>query len=121
MKSISSHIKGRMFSVLKKTLPLVICAAAVAAPAYAAPTKWEQNKVDTEDTKIVAKDAEVEIRTASGSIVVVSAKPVQIKVYTILGQLISRENLPAGRSQLNVQAHGVYIIKTGDLTCKVAL
>lgn len=109
-----------------------LCAAAVIAiavglamfnplPASAAPSKWETPKQERTDTRVIIRENDVEIKAARGVIVVSAPKPVQIKVYTILGQLVSRETLPAGTSQLNVQAHGVYIIRTADLTCKVAL
>ena len=83
--------------------------------------KWEPVKTERADVVSVVRDTDTEIRTARGLIIVAASRPVQIKVYTILGQLVSRENLPAGTHQLAVQAHGVYIIKIGDLTCKVAL
>lgn len=94
---------------------------AISSEAFAAPSKWETLKSERTELKTVAKDSEVEIRAAKGVITISSSKPVSVKVYTILGQLISKENLPAGISQLSVQAHGVYIIRIGDLTCKVAL
>lgn len=89
--------------------------------AYAAPSKWEPAKGERHEAKTIVRDSETEIRVGRGIILVNSSKPVQIKVYTILGQLVSKENLPPGSSQLSVQAHGVYIIKTPDLTCKAAL
>lgn len=118
-----------MVSALMPTLQIrkfavaLIAAIALALPSasLAAPSKWETLKSERTELKTVAKDSEVEIRAARGVITISSSKPVNVKVYTILGQLISKENLPAGISQLSVQAHGVYIIRIGDLTCKVAL
>lgn len=89
--------------------------------AQAAPRTWEQIKTERSDTRIAARQGEVEIRFARGVITVTTTKPVQIKVFTILGQLVATDTLPAGISQLTVPAHGVYIVKTPDLTCKVAL
>lgn len=91
------------------------------APAFAAPAKWETPKTERTDVKTVVKDSETEIKVARGVIVIQSNRPTQVKVYTILGQLVSRETLPAGQSQLSLSTHGVYIIKTPELTCKVAL
>lgn len=73
------------------------------------------------EARVVAKDVEIEVRALNGSIYVTTAHQVQIKVFTILGQLVSQETLPAGTSQLNIGTHGVFIIKAGDFTCKVAL
>lgn len=99
----------------------VIIAGASASPCLAAPGKWEQVRSERSDTRTVAKDNDTEIRAAKGVVVVIASKAVQVKIYTILGQLVSRENLPAGISQIQIQPHGVYIIKIGDLTCKAAL
>ena len=54
-------------------------------------------------------------------IIITTNHPVQVKVFTILGRLVSSETAPAGKSQLALPAHGVYIVKVGDLTCKVAV
>ncbi|MDE6010728.1 MAG: T9SS type A sorting domain-containing protein [Muribaculaceae bacterium] len=121
MKSLGTHLKTWRISGLSRLLPLLAAVMLMAAPMYAAPPKWETVKTENSEAKSVVKDTDIEILTARGVIVVTASKPVQVKVYTILGQLVSRETLPAGTSQLTVQAHGVYIIKSGDLTCKVAL
>lgn len=116
-----SHINSRILRGLRGFVMLLATFGASAAPLMAASPKWEQTKTEHPEAKTVARDNDLEIRTARGLIVVTSSRPVQIKVYTILGQLVSQENLPAGTSRLIMQAHGVYIIKSADLTCKVAL
>lgn len=73
------------------------------------------------EAKVVASANEIEIRTQNGAIIVSTNTPTQIKVFTILGQLISQENLPTGVSRLEIGTHGVFIVKVGGLTCKVAL
>lgn len=73
------------------------------------------------EAKVVASANEIEIRTQNGAIIVSTNTPTQIKVFTILGQLISQENLPSGVSRLEIGTHGVFIVKVGGLTCKVAL
>ena len=96
-------------------------ALAMSAPAYCAAKNWETLKSERADSKQIVKEAEIEIRTAKGAIIVTTSRPVQIKVFTILGQLVSNETLPAGTSQLTLGTHGIFIVKTGGLTCKVAL
>lgn len=103
---------------------IILMLAFLAASPYAASAaspKWEQVKSGHPYVKPAAADSDTEIRTARGIIEVSASRPVQIKVYTILGQIVSRDSLPAGTSRLTVQAHGIYIIRIGDLTCKVAL
>ncbi len=81
---------------------------------------WEPVRTDVSALNSVAHDNDVEIRVSPGHVVVVAAQPVQIKVFTILGQVVSNETLPAGVSRLPL-SHGVYIVKVGDLTCKIAV
>ena len=109
------------FFLSRLAVLLVLIAALFAAPAHAAQGKWEQIKSERTDTHTIAKDSDTEIKIAKGIVVVNSSKQVQVKIYTILGQIVSRETLPPGISQISVLPHGVYIIKIGDLPCKAAL
>ena len=103
----------------------MIAAVAVLAVASLAATLceakgWEAVRADVSGLSSVAHDEEVEIRVAPGHVVVVASQQVQIKVFTILGQVVSSETLPAGTSRLPL-SHGVYIVKVGDITCKIAV
>lgn len=82
---------------------------------------WEPVRVERSDTKVVVHDEEVEIKTAPGLIQITANHPVQIKIFTILGRLVSSETIPQGSMQFLVPAHGVYIVKVGEITCKVAV
>ncbi|MDE6290171.1 MAG: T9SS type A sorting domain-containing protein [Muribaculaceae bacterium] len=90
------------------------------SPAPCLAKGWEAVRVDVSGLNSVAHDDEVEIRVSPGHVVVVASQQVQIKVFTILGQVVSSETLPAGTSRLPL-SHGVYIVKVGDLTCKIAV
>lgn len=121
MKILSDFLKLRKVRGLLRLRFLIAGLLLASGPLLAATPKWEPLKSESTEVKSIVKEADIEIRAGRGTIIVTASKPVQVKVYTILGQLVSRENLPAGTSQLTIPAHGVYIIKSGDLTCKVAL
>ena len=109
---------------MKKVQRIIAIAAlllsfTVAPPAYA--KGWEQAKTNREALRHVASDSELEIRAGGGVIYLTSSKPVNIKIFTILGSRIADDNLPAGSYQFAVPTHGVYLIKAGDITCKVAV
>lgn len=88
---------------------------------YARPT-WESVRTERmSESKQVMRTSELEVRVDRGNIYVNTTRPVQVKVFSILGQLVSQENLPAGASRLRIGAHGIFIVKIADLTCKVAL
>ncbi len=126
-ENIKSLIPGWLSACKKLTVKAIFMllltgSLLLSAPlASAASPKWESPRTDRSDAVVVVKDADVQIKVAKGVIIVTSTRPVQIKVFTILGQLVSQETLPAGTSQLSLNTHGVFIVKTGDLTCKVAL
>ena len=94
--------------------------AVALSPALCFPKGWEAVRADVSGLNSVARDNDVEIRVSPGHVVVVASQSVQIKVFTILGQVVSSETLPAGTSRLPL-SHGVYIVKVGDLTCKIAV
>lgn len=100
---------------------LLLLATIAAAAPQAEAKGWEQVKTERTDAKTVMRETEIEIKAASGVLLVATNHQVQIKVFTILGRLVSSETIPAGKSQLTLPAHGVYIVKVGDLTCKVAV
>ena len=90
-------------------------------PLSAAAKGWETLKVEREGVRHIASDSEIEIKAARGVLYVNTTKSVNIKIYSILGSQITNDTLAAGSYQLLMPAHGVYIVKAGDLTCKVAL
>ena len=109
---------------MKRRLRVFLAGAAMLAaalcPALCQAKGWEAVRADVSGLSSVAHDSDVEIRVSPGHVVVVASQSVQIKVFTILGQVVSSETLPAGTSRLQL-SHGVYIVKVGDLTCKIAV
>jgi len=108
---------------LRSLISVVFCGMLLCVPAtsVAAAKGWETLKTERNDARHVARDSETEVKTARGVIIVSTTRPLTVKVFTILGQLVSSETVGAGTSQFAPGAHGVYIVKAGDLTCKVAL
>ncbi len=97
-------------------------ALALSASSLHARTSWESVRTErVTEAKSVLRTTELEVKASRGQIFVTTTRPVQVKVFSILGQLVSQENIPAGTSRLALGAHGIYIVKIGDLTCKVAL
>ena len=85
MKTLGGYLKVTRGAALRRLLPVAVGLMLTAAPLHAAQPKWEQTKTEHQDAKTVVKETDIEIRTGKGVIVVNSSKPVQIKVYTILG------------------------------------
>lgn len=91
------------------------------AEAWGAKSSWESLKSEPANLKTIIQETEIELKTSSSNLVIKTDKPVQVQVFTILGQLVSSETVGPGIVRLHVSAHGVYIVKIADRTCKVAL
>lgn len=104
----------RMFIVATVILAAAFC------PSPCGAARWETVHADVSGLNSVAHDNDVEVRVSPGHVVVVASQPVQVKVFTILGQIVCNDTLPAGASRLPL-SHGVYIVKASDLTCKIAV
>ena len=62
----------------------------------------------------------VEIFQRSGTIIIKTTRAIQVKVFTILGQLVSQATLQPGTSELRLN-RGIYLVKIGNITQKVAI
>lgn len=83
---------------------------------------WETVRVERlNEARVITRTSDIEVRTSSGTIIISTSRPVQVRVFSILGQLVSQDTIPAGVSQLTLNTHGLFIVKIGDMTCKVAL
>lgn len=106
-----------------KMMTRILCMAAVlcmlSLPGQA--KGWEPVKTEVTEYRRVASDGEIDIRTEPGHILITTTKNINIKIFTILGSQIANDNLSAGTYRLGIPAHGVYIVKAGELTCKVAV
>ena len=102
-------------------LILAVAMTMAAYPVSAAAKGWEVVRNEKPAGRKVISDSEVEIRSGNGMIYISTSRNVNIKIFTILGSRIADDNLAPGNYQFAVPTHGVFIIKAGTLTCKVAL
>lgn len=107
---------------IRNILILSVIALTSTMPMLAA-RNWEsvRNSDRLPQSRVVKQTTELEVRSAGSTIIITTNRPVTVRVFSILGQLISQETLPAGTSMLELNMHGVFIVKIGDTTCKVAL
>lgn len=104
-------------------ISLIMSAIALITPVVANANKsWEQVRQERlQEGRSVVRTADIEVRTLNRAILISTSRPVQVRVFTILGQLISQDNLSTGVSVLNLGQRGIFIVKVGDNTFKVAL
>ncbi len=86
-----------------------------------AAARWET--VDAPDRMFteMRSDPEAQAEMAVRDNFIYIAAPRPVKVFTILGQLISQTTLPAGIHRLPMSAKGIYIIKIGSSTRRVTI
>ena len=90
-------------------LVVTICAIA----ASSATPRWEGVSRDS--------DSNIDVSVKDGYVYVATPRKVTVKLFTILGQLISEATLDAGTHRLRISARGVYILKAGTSTRRVTI
>ncbi len=93
---------------------------ACAVPTAEGASKWEyvSATVMADDTP---DSDRMEVYVKDGYIYVDTPRAVTIKLMSILGQLVSQQNLPAGVSRIKMSARGIYILKAGSFTKRVTV
>lgn len=109
---------------MKRALLLITlmfaAAAAYAAGNTVARPRWEV--VEQLPPELVEPQNEhVEVIARDGSIYISTPRPVQVKLFTILGQLVAQAQLPASTARIHPAGRGIYILKAGSFTCRVTI
>ncbi|MCM1449284.1 MAG: T9SS type A sorting domain-containing protein [Clostridiales bacterium] len=85
---------------------------------------WEEM-----ESELVAASSDREPSTAEvldvtvrdGYVYVTTSKTVTVKIFSILGQLISEKKLHPGTSRTRITARGIYILKVGTQTRRITI
>ncbi len=85
--------------------------------------QWKHGGVKVESASRAGSDASggIEVYSQEMSIIIKTDRKVEVKVFTILGQVVSEAELTAGTSVLEINSRGIYIVKIDDFTQKVVL
>lgn len=114
-----------MAGMERLVVKIALAAAALVVPCMAgfAQMQWRQSNDSTQVQSLVdpATSDGIEIGVTGSAIIVRTPERVEVKVFTILGQLVSQATLNAGTSELKISSRGIYIVKIGDITQKIAL
>jgi hypothetical protein len=107
---------------LRKILICMLVAITLPSISYAAQsTAWE----DTTSIPAVAQsldgDNDTAIAVHDGYIYIHTDRPTTVKVFSILGQLISQETVKTGTHRLRIQSRGIYILRFGTTTRRITI
>ena len=92
---------------------LSICCGANAASA------WERTGGKIQTERIEAEGPEV--RVSEGYVYVTTSRTTTVKVFSIMGQLISPETIQPGISRFRLPSRGIYILKVGTVTKRITI
>lgn len=87
---------------------------------------WEQapaptETASTETAQPSAGDSGASVSVRDMYIYVDMDHPGEVTLFTILGQPVSKVQLPQGSSRLRVNARGIYILKIGSSTRRITI
>lgn len=108
---------------MRKLLVTLILAVTAAAGSLAANSpQWEEVTAPTPAvTKDMGQETETEIVVRDGYIYLWSDKPVTVKLFSILGQLISQETVKPGLHRIRLASRGIYILRAGTTTRRITM
>ncbi|MBE6318402.1 MAG: T9SS type A sorting domain-containing protein [Bacteroidales bacterium] len=84
-----------------------------------ATSSWEHTVASAKMERLDV--AQPEIRVSEGYVYVSTSRTITVKVFSILGQLISQETIQPGISRFRLPSRGVYILKVGDITKRITI
>ncbi len=105
-----------------RRLLLILTLFVATAVSTDAQTTWEEMNQHPAGVTIDRTDPDfIEITVNDGYVYVTTVKPVTIKIFSILGQLISQKTIPAGTSRTHIASRGIYILKVGATTRRITI
>lgn len=99
----------------------MLASSFAAAATHESGQGWEETQSITGNFKAILAQPDIEVFSAPYTVMMKVNHEVDVRIYTILGKLVSSEHLNPGIYKYTHEAHGIYIIKTDETSCKVAI
>ena len=109
---------------IHKLIPVLLLCFMLSAPMAMAnnhPHSWQEINNMNGNFKAVISQPDIEVFSSPNIIMVKVNRTTQIRLFTILGKLISSQKLEPGIFEYHMDTPGIYIIKTDDISCKIAI
>lgn len=108
---------------MRKLLVILITALTATLAAIAADTpEWEEVTAPVPAVaRELGQESETDIVVRDGYIYLWSEKPVTVKLFSILGQLISQETVKPGLHRMLMASRGIYILRAGTTTRRITI
>lgn len=98
-----------------------VCLLASRGAAQSVEHQWQEAKNISGNFKAVSSHPDIDVFSAPNMIMLKVSQEVKVNVFSILGKLLSSQTLSPGIYQFEIESHGVYIIKTEETSCKIAI
>ena len=82
---------------------------------------WHEAKSIKGNFKAVSAYPEIEVFSAPNVIMIKVNQSTNVRLFTILGKLISSQHLEPGIFEYHFDTHGIYIVQTEKNSCKIAI
>lgn len=108
---------------MRKLLATLILTIAATLGAMAAGTPaWEEVTAPMPAiAQSMEMEADTEVIVRDGYIYLWCERPVTVKLFSILGQLISQETVKPGLHRIRLASRGIYILRAGSTTRRITL
>ena len=104
---------------------IIILIAAISGGTYATAQqpKWQHTDIVVSEPSLndPAEADGIAIYSHGQAIIIKTDRRIQVRVFTILGQIVSQGEVAPGSSILNINSRGIYIVKIDNITQKVVL
>lgn len=114
-----------IYHLLRTVACSLILAAAITMPVFAqAPARgpvWEVVRLSDPASPGTEVPEVSDVSVREGIVIITVERPVTVKVFSILGQLITQKQLQPGTHRLTLGTKGIYILKASDLTKRINL
>lgn len=116
MKLSSRHIAPVVAAIILAAASL--CADAQSSATARTPV-WEVVTLTDATPRPDSGRELADVAVADGKVYITVDRPVSVRVFSILGQLITQKQLAPGRHRLTLGNKGIYILKAGADTRRV--
>ena len=113
-----------MLKRLRKILFSVLLGLILSVPSTFAQTYgkvWQEIGTVSSYYRPVFSQDDIDVFSGSNLIILKTNRETDVRIFTILGKLISSQRIGPGTFEFRPDAKGIYIIKTEEISCKVAI
>lgn len=114
----------RLYTV-KQFIVILSLFLIAAFTAFAGETQPWEDALRPAENKEQVRDAldgdDIEVSVKDGWVYVTTQKPVNVKIFTILGQLITSETIRPGTKKIHISSRGIYILRAGAITRRITI